>query len=79
MLNCILRLARFIAPLFKTRIGLQAENLALRHQLCVLRRRVKRPTIGPRDRSSSPSRGTQRQSTYFGIEMRYMESDSNGE
>jgi len=41
---------RFFARLFKTRIGLQTENLALRHQLCVLRRSVKRPKIRSADR-----------------------------
>ena len=50
MLNSILLLLRFITPLFKARIYLQAENLALRHQLCVLQRSVKRPKIRPADR-----------------------------
>jgi hypothetical protein len=50
MFKSILQILSFIAPLFKTRIGLQIENLALRHQLCVLRRSVKRPKVRPPDR-----------------------------
>ena len=50
MLDSILQLARCIAPFFKTRMGLQVENLTLCHQLCVLQRSVKRPKIRPTDR-----------------------------
>jgi len=35
---------------FKSRTALQMENLALRHQLGVLRRSVKRPKLTPPDR-----------------------------
>jgi hypothetical protein len=35
---------------FKSRVALQLENLALRHQLGVLRRSVKRPRLTPVDR-----------------------------
>ena len=35
---------------FKSRAALQLENLALRHQLGVLRRSVKRPKLTPADR-----------------------------
>src|SRR5262245_65581331 len=35
---------------FKSRTALQAENLALRHQLAVLRRSVKRPKLKSADR-----------------------------
>ena len=35
---------------FKSRAALQAENLALRHQLAVLRRSVKRPKLTAVDR-----------------------------
>src|SRR5580765_7686932 len=35
---------------FKSRTTLQLENLALRHQLGVLRRSVKRPKLTPADR-----------------------------
>jgi hypothetical protein len=35
---------------FKSRAALQLENLALRHQLCVLQRSVKRPKLAPSDR-----------------------------
>ena len=38
MFKLLMRLHYFISPAFKTRVGLQAENLALRHQLCVLQR-----------------------------------------
>jgi len=41
---------RFLAAVFKSRAGLQAENLALRHQLCVYQRSVKRPKVKPADR-----------------------------
>ena len=41
---------RFMASFFKSKAILQAENLALRHQLCVLGRSVKRPRIRPADR-----------------------------
>jgi hypothetical protein len=35
---------------FKTRTALQVENIALRHQLAVLRRSVKRPKLSSGDR-----------------------------
>ena len=35
---------------FKSRAALQAENLALRHQLAILRRSVKRPKLTAADR-----------------------------
>ena len=35
---------------FKSRTALQVENLALRHQLAVLRRSVKRPKVTSADR-----------------------------
>ena len=50
MFKLLSQVIRFISPLFKTRIGLQAENLALRHQLCILQRSVKRAKIRPADR-----------------------------
>ena len=50
MFKSISQVIRFISPLFKTRAGLQAENIALRHQLCILQRSVKRPKIRPADR-----------------------------
>ena len=40
----------FVAAVLKSRAGLQAENLALRHQLCVYQRNVKRPKVKPADR-----------------------------
>ena len=42
--------ASFLAAAVKSRAALQAENLALRHQLCVLQRSVKRPKVKPADR-----------------------------
>ncbi len=50
MIDFIMLIFRFFTSLFKTRICLHAENLALRHQLCVLHRSVKRPKILPTDR-----------------------------
>lgn len=50
MLDSFILLVRFGASIFRTRAGLQAENLALRHQLCVLQRSVERPRIQPADR-----------------------------
>src|SRR5215469_6912625 len=38
------------AASFKSRTALKVENLALRHQLAVLRRSVKRPKLIPADR-----------------------------
>jgi hypothetical protein len=40
MFDPIFQLVGFITTLLKTRMGLQIENLALRHQLCVLQRSV---------------------------------------
>lgn len=40
----------FVASSLKPRATLCAENLALRHQLCVLQRSVKRPKLRPMDR-----------------------------
>jgi len=42
--------AGFLPAMFRSRAGLQAENLALRHQLCVYQRSVKRPKVRPVDR-----------------------------
>ena len=50
MQEFILLLLRFVATFFKSKAVLQAENLALRHQLCVLHRSTKRPKIQPADR-----------------------------
>ncbi len=41
---------RFMTSFFKSKAILQAENLALRHQLCVLHRSTKRPKLKPADR-----------------------------
>ena len=50
MIESVLQFFRFVFAFFKTRVGLQVENLALRHQLCVLKRSVKRPKVRPIDR-----------------------------
>ena len=50
MLNLIAEIARLMAQFFKTRTALHIEILALRHQLCVLQRSVKRLRIRPADR-----------------------------
>ena len=39
-----------VAAIFRSRTTLQMENLALRHQLCVLERSVKRPKLTKADR-----------------------------
>jgi len=39
-----------LSSVFKTRTALQLENLALRHQLGVLHRSVKKPKLTPLDR-----------------------------
>lgn len=39
-----------LASTLSFRAALQAENLALRHQLCVCQRSVKRPKVKPADR-----------------------------
>ena len=39
-----------LSSVFKTRAALQLENLALRHQLAVLHRSVKKPKLTPLDR-----------------------------
>src|SRR5262245_62913023 len=43
-------LAAAASGTFKSRAALQLENLALRHQLGVLQRSVKRPKLSPADR-----------------------------
>ena len=50
MVELIRLFASFLRAALKSRAGLQAENLALRHQLCVLQRSVKRPKVKPADR-----------------------------
>ena len=44
-------LRALVSGLFHGRAALIAENLALRHQLTVLHRSVKRPSLGKRDRT----------------------------
>ena len=50
MRDLVILLLGCIASLFKSRKGLQIENLALRHQLCVFQRKTRRPNIQPVDR-----------------------------
>jgi hypothetical protein len=49
-LNTLHVLAAAVSAFFKSRAALQLENLALRHQLGVLQRCVKRPKLAPADR-----------------------------
>src|ERR1700737_2344075 len=46
----LIALVAALSPVFKTRAALQLENLALRHQLGVLHRSVKKPKLTPFDR-----------------------------
>ncbi len=50
MIEFIRLCAGFVAAMFRSRAALQAENLALRHQLGVYQRSVKRPRVCPADR-----------------------------
>src|SRR5215472_10690824 len=50
VLNTLHVLVAAAAATFKSRAALQLENLALRHQLGVLHRSVKRPKLTPLDR-----------------------------
>ena len=50
MIEYIRLSAGFLAAIFKSRAALQTENLALRNQLCVYQRSVKRPKVQPADR-----------------------------
>jgi putative transposase len=49
-LNALHVVAAAVSVAFKSRAALQLENLALRHQLGVLQRSVKRPKLTPADR-----------------------------
>src|SRR5713226_7559785 len=46
----LIALVAALSSVFKTRAALQLENLALRHQLGVLHRSVKKPKLTPLDR-----------------------------
>src|SRR4030081_4045290 len=46
----LIALVATLSSVFKTRAALQLENLALRHQLGVLHRSVKKPKLTPLDR-----------------------------
>lgn len=50
MKEVILLVLMCLASNFKSRAALQAENLALRHELCVFQRSVKRAKVRPADR-----------------------------
>ncbi len=50
MIELIKLCVSFLASTFRSRAALQAENLALRHQLCVYQRSVKRPKVKRADR-----------------------------
>ena len=49
-LNTLQALTAAVSVTFKSRAALQLENLALRHQIGVLQRSVKRPKLVPADR-----------------------------
>ena len=49
-LGMLIALVAALSSVFKTRTALQLENLALRHQLGVLHRSVKKPKLTPLDR-----------------------------
>src|SRR5258706_12848767 len=50
MLPVISALRAFVASLFRSRLSLSLENLALRHQLTVSKHTVPRPRLRPIDR-----------------------------
>ena len=50
MLNVIITLLRSFLSAFRGRRNLVAENLALRHQLMVIQRQIKRPRLTNADR-----------------------------
>ncbi len=50
MTSIIRALPAFIASLFRSRLSLQVEILALRHQLTVYQRSIRRPRVRPSDR-----------------------------
>ena len=50
MRSVVLAVGAFLRSLFRTRMAVQQEILALRHQIAVLQRSVKRPRLGPADR-----------------------------
>ena len=49
-MSLVRALALILRALFRSRASLALENLALRQQLSVLRRGIKRPRLRPRDR-----------------------------
>ena len=49
-LNTLHGLTAAVSAIFKSRAALELENLALRHQIGVLQRSVKRPKLVPADR-----------------------------
>jgi hypothetical protein len=49
-LNTLHGLTAAVSAIFKSRAALELENLALRHQIGVLQRSVKRPKLAPGDR-----------------------------
>ena len=51
MLQLLVAILRALRAAFRSRAGLVAENLALRQQLAVLRRKTKRPRLVPVDRA----------------------------
>ena len=56
MKTLVVAMIAFVSTLFRSRRSLHFEIIALRHQLTVYQRTVKRPRIGPGDRVLCPSR-----------------------
>ena len=50
MLAVVYAFLSMLGVLFRSQLALRFENLALRHQLAIYRRTVKRPSIRPEDR-----------------------------
>jgi putative transposase len=50
MMPIVHALLGFVAGVFRSRIGLQLEIVALRHQLAIDKRSIRRPAIRPTDR-----------------------------
>ena len=50
MKNVLRALLSFLFALFRSRLGMQVEILALRHQLAAYQQSIKRPRLKPADR-----------------------------
>ncbi len=50
MMPIVRALLGFVVGMFRSRISLQLEIVALRHQLAIYKRSIRRPSIRPPDR-----------------------------